>query len=73
MPLHDHHEILMDEDLLCKVREGRRDCFALLFHRYCGQVFSVAFRILRDRSALRVLRLSSVLAFMALIPNRLAP
>jgi RNA polymerase sigma-70 factor (ECF subfamily) len=28
----------------------RTDCFALLFHRYCRQVFSVSYRILRDKS-----------------------
>jgi RNA polymerase sigma-70 factor (ECF subfamily) len=36
--------------LLRHVGEGCNDCFALLFHRYCRQAFSVSFRILRDRS-----------------------
>jgi len=39
-----------DEQLLLHICEGCTECFALLFHRYCRQVFSVSFRILRDRA-----------------------
>jgi RNA polymerase sigma-70 factor, ECF subfamily len=45
-----HLEALADEDLLRNIGEGCTECFALLFHRYCRQVFSVSFRILRDRA-----------------------
>jgi RNA polymerase sigma-70 factor, ECF subfamily len=47
---HPHPETLADEDLLCNMGQGCTECFALLFHRYCRQVFSVSYRILRDRS-----------------------
>jgi len=50
MPHQEHLEPLADEVLLRNIGEGCNDCFALLFHRYCRQVFSVSFRILRDRS-----------------------
>src|SRR5882724_4642432 len=47
----DQHSLsLSDEGLLCCVGEGCADCFVLLFQRYCRPVFSVSFRILRDRS-----------------------
>jgi RNA polymerase sigma-70 factor, ECF subfamily len=46
----DGHSLsLSDEALLRCVGEGCSDCFAVLFQRYCRQVFSVSFRILRDR------------------------
>jgi len=50
MSHHEHLEPLADQDLLRNIGEGCNDCFAMLFHRYCRQVFSVSFRILRDRS-----------------------
>jgi len=50
MAAHEHLESLADDELLRSVGEGCSDCFALLFHRYCRQVFSVASRILRDRA-----------------------
>lgn len=50
MSNHEHLEPAADEDLLRNIRQGCSDCFALLFHRYCRQVFSVSFRILRDKA-----------------------
>ena len=47
---HEHHAPLADDELLRNMGRGCTDCFALLFHRYCRQVFSVSFRILRDRA-----------------------
>jgi RNA polymerase sigma-70 factor, ECF subfamily len=49
---HEHLGIFSDsdEDLLRNIGRGCADCFAQLFHRYCGQVFSVSFRILRDKA-----------------------
>lgn len=46
---HEHPPSLADDELLRNVGQGCSECFALLFHRYCRQVFSVSFRILRDR------------------------
>src|SRR5580698_532955 len=50
MSHHEHLEQFADQELLRNIGEGCNDCFAMLFHRYCRQVFSVSFRILRDRS-----------------------
>src|SRR5580700_10791443 len=50
MSHHEHLEPFADQELLRNIGEGCNDCFAMLFHRYCRQVFSVSFRILRDRS-----------------------
>jgi RNA polymerase sigma-70 factor (ECF subfamily) len=50
MATHGHLESLADDELLRSIGEGCSDCFALLFHRYCRQVFSVSLRILRDRA-----------------------
>jgi RNA polymerase sigma-70 factor (ECF subfamily) len=50
MLTHGHLESLADDELLRNIGEGCSDCFALLFHRYCRQVFSVSLRILRDRA-----------------------
>lgn len=47
---HEHPQGLADDELLRNVGGGCPDCFALLFHRYFRQVFSVSFRILRDRA-----------------------
>jgi RNA polymerase sigma-70 factor (ECF subfamily) len=47
---HEHSDSLADDVLLRNIGQGCTDCFALLFHRYCRQVFSVSFRILRDRA-----------------------
>lgn len=47
---HGHPASLADDELLRSIGRSCADCFALLFHRYCRQVFSVAFRILRDKS-----------------------
>jgi RNA polymerase sigma-70 factor (ECF subfamily) len=46
---HPHPDSLTDEDLLNNMRSGCTECFALLFHRYCRPVFSVCYRILRNR------------------------
>lgn len=46
----DPHSLsFSDEALVRCIGEGCSDCFASLFRRYCRQVFSVSFRILRDR------------------------
>ena len=50
MTNHDHSESLADEALLQNVCTGCSACFAFLFHRYFRQVFSIAVKILRDRS-----------------------
>jgi RNA polymerase sigma-70 factor (ECF subfamily) len=50
MDIHEHSDPLADEQLLRNIGNGCTECFALLFHRYCGQVFSVSYRILRHRS-----------------------
>src|SRR5882762_8567638 len=50
MSPHEHFDSLADDDLLRNIVEGCTDCFALLFHRYCRQVFSVSFRIIRDKA-----------------------
>jgi RNA polymerase sigma-70 factor, ECF subfamily len=50
MPHHEHLDALADEDLLRNIGQGCSDCFALIFHRYCRQVFSVSYRILRDKA-----------------------
>ncbi len=47
---HEHVDSLADDDLLRNIVQGCTDCFALLFHRYCRQVFSVSFRIIRDKA-----------------------
>ncbi len=47
---HEHLDALADEDLLRNIGQGCSDCFALIFHRYCRQVFSVSYRILRDKA-----------------------
>lgn len=47
---HEHFDSLADDELLCNIVQGCTDCFALLFHRYCRQVFSVSFRIIRDKA-----------------------
>ena len=46
---HRHSLSLSDEDLVSCVGTGCSECFAALFQRYCRQVFSVSFKILRDR------------------------
>jgi RNA polymerase sigma-70 factor, ECF subfamily len=50
MPDHGHVDSLEDDELLRNIGQGCTDCFALLFHRYCRQVFSVSFRIIRDKA-----------------------
>src|SRR5262249_1494205 len=50
MLVHEHLDLIPDEVLLCNIGQGCSDCFALLFRRYCRRVYSVALRILRDRS-----------------------
>ena len=50
MPDHEHTTTLGDDQILRNIGQGCTDCFAVLFHRYCRQVFSVSFRILRDKS-----------------------
>jgi RNA polymerase sigma-70 factor, ECF subfamily len=46
---HEHVDSLADDELLRSIGQGCSDCFALLFHRYCRQVYAVAYKILRDR------------------------
>jgi RNA polymerase sigma-70 factor, ECF subfamily len=50
MSPHEHAESLPDDQLLANIKQGCSACFEQLFHRYCRQVYSVAFRILRDRA-----------------------
>jgi RNA polymerase sigma-70 factor (ECF subfamily) len=50
MSVHEHFDSLTDDELLRNIVQGCTDCFALLFHRYCRQVFSVSFRIIRDKA-----------------------
>jgi RNA polymerase sigma-70 factor, ECF subfamily len=50
MHVHEHPEPLKDDELLLHIGQGCTDCFTLLFHRYCRQVFCVSYRILRDRA-----------------------
>jgi RNA polymerase sigma-70 factor (ECF subfamily) len=46
----DRHSLsFTDEELVSCVATGCSDCFASLFQRYCRPVFSVSFKILRDR------------------------
>jgi RNA polymerase sigma-70 factor (ECF subfamily) len=47
---HTHLASIADDVLVHNIGEGCADCFAILFDRYCRQVFSVSYRILRDRS-----------------------
>jgi RNA polymerase sigma-70 factor, ECF subfamily len=47
---HEHFDSIADDTLLRNIGQGCTDCFALLFHRYCRQIFSVAFRIVRDKA-----------------------
>jgi RNA polymerase sigma-70 factor (ECF subfamily) len=47
---HPHSLSLSDEALVSCIGTGCSDCFAVLFQRYCRQVFSVSFKILRDRA-----------------------
>jgi hypothetical protein len=48
MQEHEHAELLPDDQLLSNIKQGCSVCFEDLFRRYCRQVYSVAFRILRD-------------------------
>jgi RNA polymerase sigma-70 factor (ECF subfamily) len=50
MSQHEHVEPRPDDELLSNIKQGCSTCFEQLFHRYCRQVYSVAFRILRDRA-----------------------
>lgn len=50
MSPHEHFDSLADDDLLRNIGQGCTDCFALLFHRYCRQVFSVSYRIIRNKA-----------------------
>ncbi|MFZ0737543.1 MAG: sigma-70 family RNA polymerase sigma factor [Candidatus Acidiferrales bacterium] len=50
MSPHEHRDSLADDELLRNIVQGCTECFALLFHRYCRQVFSVSFRIIRDKA-----------------------
>lgn len=49
MAEHHHIETQSDEALLSHIGQECAECFAALFRRYFRQVFSVAYRILRDR------------------------
>jgi RNA polymerase sigma-70 factor (ECF subfamily) len=50
MSLHKHCDSLTDDVLLRNAGQECADCFALLFRRYCRQVFSVSYRIIRDKA-----------------------
>jgi len=50
MHSHDNPELVKDDELLRNIGEGCTECFTLLFHRYCRQVFCVSYRILHDRA-----------------------
>jgi RNA polymerase sigma-70 factor (ECF subfamily) len=50
MTRHGHDGSLVDVVLLENVCDGCGDCFALLFRRHFRQVFSIAYKILRDQS-----------------------
>src|SRR5258707_6462085 len=50
MSPHEHFDSLADDDLLRNIVQGCTDCFALMFQRYCRQVFPVSFRIIRDKA-----------------------
>ena len=50
MNTHEHSDILSDEELLHRIREGCEECFAVLFERHFRHVFAVAYRILRNAS-----------------------
>jgi RNA polymerase sigma-70 factor (ECF subfamily) len=50
MSEHEHAESLADDVLLRNIGQDCSHCFELLFHRYCRQVHSISFRILRDRA-----------------------
>jgi len=49
-PVDEHLDSVADDDLLRNISDGCTDCFALLRHRYFRQVFSVSFRIIRDKA-----------------------
>ncbi len=44
---HDHVKPLADEGLLQNIGQRCSECFEQLFHRYCRQVHSVAYKLLR--------------------------
>lgn len=47
---HAHGDPLEDTVLLENVCAGCSECFASLFHRYCRQVFAIAYKMLRSQS-----------------------
>jgi RNA polymerase sigma-70 factor, ECF subfamily len=47
---HTHDDHAEDSLLLERVCSGCSECFAALFHRYCRQVYAIAFRTLRSQS-----------------------
>jgi RNA polymerase sigma-70 factor (ECF subfamily) len=46
---HDHGPDLPDILLIQELQQGCSECFSLLFYRYCHMVYSIAWRVLRDR------------------------
>jgi RNA polymerase sigma-70 factor (ECF subfamily) len=50
MPEHEHGRLLTDESLVHNIAHGCDNCFDLLFLRFFRPVFSIACKILRDRS-----------------------
>jgi RNA polymerase sigma-70 factor, ECF subfamily len=47
---HEHGPALPDVVLIQRLQRGCSECFSLLFHRYCHTVYSIAWRVLRDRA-----------------------
>ena len=47
--MHDHGPHLPDILLIQQLQHGCAECFSLLFYRYCHTVYSIAWRVLRDR------------------------
>lgn len=47
---HDHVKPLADDELLENIGQGCPECFERLFHRYCRQVYSVAYKLLRHKA-----------------------
>jgi len=47
---HDHGPDLPDALLIQQLQHGCSECFSLLFYRYCHTVYSIAWRVLRDRA-----------------------
>jgi RNA polymerase sigma-70 factor (ECF subfamily) len=44
-----HASYIEDSALICSCQDGCMECFAILFNRYCKLVFSIAWRLLRQK------------------------